>query len=61
MKLFTTLMGWRISIKWKMSTHKECRNDEMLEEWNDAVEIVKAVEVVQILGRPKQGSEEKRE
>jgi hypothetical protein len=33
----------------------------MLEEWNDAVEIVKAVEVVQILGRPKQGSEEKRE
>jgi len=54
-------MGWRISIKWKMSTHKECRNDEMLEEWNDAVEIAKAVEVVQILGRPKQGSEEKRE
>jgi len=25
-----------------------------LEEWNDAVEIVKAVEVVQIAGRPKQ-------
>jgi hypothetical protein len=36
------------------SRKMKSRQDGMLEGWNDAVEIVKTVEAVQIVGRPKQ-------